>query len=141
MDMLKSLCFYFILIVYVIVFRSCLCDSRRLGPMEKKLDVNLDHLSVKSNEVNSKLEASSTNKTKTLSNKAPIQHVVVNNGHEIKGKRTKEVDRKVKRGSLDKVSRTWKIPKYTKKQPRSYQEHPGFNLDYMQPTMHPPHHN
>lgn len=98
------------------------------------------------NEDITKLEAPSTNKTNTLSRQA---HAVANNGDingQTNGKRMKD-DRRGKRTSLDKklsskrVSRTWKVPKYSKKQPRSDQEHPGFNLDYMQPTTHPPHHN
>ncbi|CAL9245614.1 unnamed protein product [Arabidopsis halleri] len=144
MDTLRSACFYFLLIVFVIFSRSLLCDSRHLGHMEKKLSVNRDHLTKKNDEIE-KLEAPSTNKTSTLFNQA---HAVVNHGDingQINGKRTKD-DHRVKRASDKKVSskrvsRTWKIPKYPKKQPRSDQEHPGFNLDYMQPTTHPPHHN
>ncbi|KAG7635130.1 hypothetical protein ISN44_As03g052530 [Arabidopsis suecica] len=44
MDMLRSACFYFLLIVFVILSWSLLCDSRHLGHMEKKLSVNLDLL-------------------------------------------------------------------------------------------------
>ncbi|CAH8339015.1 unnamed protein product [Eruca vesicaria subsp. sativa] len=98
------------------------------------------------NEEIKKLEAPSTNDTKTLSRVAPIQHAVCDHG-EINEKSTKE-DCAVNRASLVKtsvsskrVSRTWKVPKYSKKLPGSDQEHPGFNLDYMQPTTHPPHHN
>ncbi|ESQ44011.1 hypothetical protein EUTSA_v10006461mg, partial [Eutrema salsugineum] len=89
------------------------------------------------------LEAPSTNETKIHSSEAPIEHAVVNRGR-INGK---SKHHRVKRASQDKTeptkraSRTWKVPKYSTKQPRSDQEHPGFNLDYMQPTMHPPHHN
>ncbi|AEE80093.2 hypothetical protein AtNW77_Chr3g0217411 [Arabidopsis thaliana] len=143
MDMLRSACFYFLLIVFVILSWSLLCDSRHLGHMEKKLSVNLDLLN-KDNEEITKLEAPSTNKTNTLLSQS---HAVVNHGDngQINGKKTKEIHR-VKRASDKKVSskrvsRTWKIPKYPKKQPKSDQEHPGFNLDYMQPTTHPPHHN
>lgn len=97
------------------------------------------------NEEIKNLEAPSTSKPKTLSSKAPIEHAVVNHG-QVNGENTKD-DQRVKRNSLSntvsskRVSRTWKVPKYSKKQPKSDQEHPGFNLDYMQPTTHPPHHN
>ncbi|EOA25763.1 hypothetical protein CARUB_v10019124mg [Capsella rubella] len=96
-----------------------------------------------------KLEAQSTNKTNTLSSQAHavVNHGDINNkGHQTNRKRTKE-NHRVKRASDKTVatkrgsSRTWKPPKYSKKQPRVDQEHPGFNLDYMQPTTHPPHHN
>ncbi|CAA7044615.1 unnamed protein product [Microthlaspi erraticum] len=109
--------------------------------MEKQLGVNLHHLVAKNNEGNTKLEAPSTNETKSLS----IENAVVSHG-QISGKSTKD-DRRGKRASVNKklsserVSRTWKVPKHPKNQPRSDQEHPGFNLDYMQPTTHPPHHN
>ncbi|KAL1219228.1 Root meristem growth factor 10 [Cardamine amara subsp. amara] len=148
MDMLmRSTCFYSLFIVFFILSWSRLCDCRHLGPIEKKLCVNRDHLVTKNNEETTKLEAPSTNKMNTLSRQA--HHPVVNNGEingQTNGKRKKD-DRRVKRASLGKtlsskrVSRTWKVPKYSKKQPRSDQEHPGFNLDYMQPTTHPPHHN
>ncbi|KAL0848519.1 hypothetical protein Bca101_021766 [Brassica carinata] len=144
--MLRTTCFYFFVIVFVILSRTCICDSRRLGPMEKKLHVNRNHLIAKNNEEITKLKAPSTNETKPLSSEAPIEHAVVNHG-EINEKNTKD-DCRVNRASLVKtsvsskrVSRTWKVPKYSKKLPRSDQEHPGFNLDYMQPTTHPPHHN
>lgn len=97
------------------------------------------------NEVITKLEAPSTNETKTLSIEAPIEHGEVNHG-QISGNNMKD-DGRAKRDSINKtvsskrVSRTWKVPKFSKKEPRSDQEHPGFNLDYMQPTTHPPHHN
>lgn len=98
------------------------------------------------NEEIKKLEVPSTNNTKTISSEAPIKHAVGDHG-EIIDKNTKD-DCRVNRASLVKtsvsskrVSRTWKVPKYSKKLPRSDQEHPGFNLDYMQPTTHPPHHN
>lgn len=98
------------------------------------------------NEEIKKLEVPSTNNTKTISSEAPIEHAVGDHG-EIIEKNTKD-DCRVNRASLVKtsvsskrVSRTWKVPKYSKKLPRSDQEHPGFNLDYMQPTTHPPHHN
>ncbi|XP_019093665.1 PREDICTED: uncharacterized protein LOC109129637 [Camelina sativa] len=144
MDMLRSACFYFLLIVSVILSRSPMCDCRHLGHIQKKLSVNRDHLT-KNNEEITKLEAQSTIKTNNLSSQA---HAVLNHG-DVNGqtnmKKTKDVH-KVKRASDKMVSskrgsRTWKIPKYSKKQPRSDQEHPGFNLDYMQPTTHPPHHN
>ncbi|KAJ0254895.1 Root meristem growth factor 10 [Hirschfeldia incana] len=89
--------------------------------------------------------APSTDETKTLLSEAPIEHAVANHG-KINGNSTKD-DLRVKLASVDKnvtskrVSRTWKVPKYSKKQPRSDQEHPAFNLDYMQPSTHPPHHN
>ncbi|KAJ4905308.1 Uncharacterized protein Rs2_19259 [Raphanus sativus] len=89
--------------------------------------------------------APSTNETKTLLSEAPIEHAIANHG-QINGNSTKD-DFRVKRVSLDKtmpskrVSRTWKVPNYSKKQRRSDQEHPAFNLDYMQPSTHPPHHN
>ncbi|CAH2063348.1 unnamed protein product [Thlaspi arvense] len=142
--MLRTTCFYFLFIVFVILSRTCLCDSRRLGPTEKKLGVNRDRDAENKEEV-AKLEAPTTNETKTFSSEAPIENAKVNHG-EINGKSTKD-DRRGKRASVDRtvsskiVSRTWKVPKYSKKQPRSDQEHPGFNLDYMQPTTHPPHHN
>ncbi|VVB06424.1 unnamed protein product [Arabis nemorensis] len=113
--------------------------------MERKLGVKRDQLITKNNEEITKLEAPSTSKTKTLSSKAPIEHAIVNHG-QVNGESTKD-DQRVKRGSQAKtvsskrVSRTWKVPKYSKKQPKSDQEHPGFSLDYMQPTTHPPHHN
>lgn len=98
------------------------------------------------NEEIKKLEAPSTKDTKTLSGEAPIEHAVGDHG-EFNEKSTKD-DCRVNRASLVKtsvsskrVSRTWKVPKYSKKLPRPDQEHPGFNLDYMQPTTHPPHHN
>lgn len=99
------------------------------------------------NEEITKLKAPSTNDTKPLSSEAPIEHAVGNHG-EINEKNTKD-GRRANRASLvvktsvssKRVSRTWKVPKYSKKLPRSDQEHPGFNLDYMQPTTHPPHHN
>lgn len=98
------------------------------------------------NEEIKKLEAPSTNDTKTLSSKAPIEDAVGDHG-EINEENTKD-DCRVNRASLVKtsvsskrVSRTWKVPKHSKKLPRPDQEHPEFNLDYMQPTTHPPHHN
>lgn len=120
--------------------------------MKKNIKIKLINLTctnsfsmAQSNEEITKLEASSTNKTNTLSSQASD---VVNNGDingQVNLKKTWE-DHRVKRASDKKVSskrvsRTWKVPKYSKKQPRSDQEHPGFNLDYMQPTTHPPHHN
>ncbi|CAH8338994.1 unnamed protein product [Eruca vesicaria subsp. sativa] len=45
--MLRISCFYFLFIVFVIISWTCLCESRRLGPMEKKLHVNRDHLIAK----------------------------------------------------------------------------------------------
>ncbi|KAJ0246565.1 Root meristem growth factor 10 [Hirschfeldia incana] len=114
--------------------------------MEKKLRVNRDHLFAKDSEEITKLKAPSANETKPLSSEAPIEHAVGNHG-EINGNNTKD-DCRVNRDSLVKTnvsskrgSRTWKVPKYSKKLPRSDQEHPEFNLDYMQPTTHPPHHN
>ncbi|CAH8392099.1 unnamed protein product [Eruca vesicaria subsp. sativa] len=145
MDPLRTTCFYFLLIVIVILSRTCLCDSRRLGPIEKKLGESRDHLLEKNNEEITKQGAPSTNETKTLLSEAPIEHAVVNHG-QTNGNSTKD-DFRVKGDSLDKtvpskrVSRTWKVPKFSKKQHRSNQEQPAFNLDYMQPTTHPPHHN
>ncbi|XP_013710760.3 root meristem growth factor 10-like [Brassica napus] len=145
-DMLRTSCFYFFVIVFVILSRTYLCEARHLAPMEKKLHVNRDNLIAKNNEEIKKLEVPSTNNTKTISSEAPIKHAVGDHG-EIIDKNTKD-DCRVNRASLVKtsvsskrVSRTWKVPKYSKKLPRSDQEHPGFNLDYMQPTTHPPHHN
>ncbi|KAF8053409.1 hypothetical protein N665_1417s0006 [Sinapis alba] len=144
--MLKTSCFCFFVIVFVILSRVYLCESRRLGPIEKKFHVNRNHLISKNNEEITKLKAPSTNETKPLSSEARIEHAVGNHG-EINGKNTKD-DCRVNRTPLVKtsvsskrVSRTWKVPKYSKKLPRSDQEHPEFNLDYMQPTTHPPHHN
>ncbi|KAG5399582.1 hypothetical protein IGI04_014189 [Brassica rapa subsp. trilocularis] len=145
MDPLRTTCFYFLCIVFVILSPSCLCDSRRLGPMEKKLGVNRDHLIAENNEEITKQGVPSTNVAKTLLSEAPIEHDVANHG-QINGNSMKDGFR-VKRASLDKtvpskrVSRTWKVPKYSKKQPRSDHEHPAFSLDYMQPSTHPPHHN
>ncbi|XP_056858359.1 root meristem growth factor 10-like [Raphanus sativus] len=140
MDPLRTTCFYFLFIVFFILYPSCLCDSRRLGPMEKKLGVDRDHLIAVKREI-TKQGATSTNETNTLLSEAPIEHA----HGQINGNSTQD-DFRVKRASLDKtmpskrVSRTWKVPKYSKKQPR-YQEHPALNLDYMQPSTHPPHHN
>ncbi|CAN6899067.1 unnamed protein product [Brassica oleracea] len=144
--MSRTSCFCFFVIGFVILSRTYLCESRRLGPMEKKLHVNRDNLIAKNNEEIKKLEAPSTKDTKTLSGEAPIEHAVGDHG-EFNEKNTKD-DCRVNRASLVKtsvsskrVSKTWKVPKYSKKLPRPDQEHPGFNLDYMQPTTHPPHHN
>lgn len=95
------------------------------------------------NEEITKQGAPSTNETKALLSEALIEHAVANHG-QINGNSD---DFKVKRASLDntvpskRVERTWKVPKYSKKQPRSDEEDPAFNLDYMQPSTHPPHHN
>ncbi|KAL0725361.1 hypothetical protein Bca4012_039960 [Brassica carinata] len=115
--------------------------------MEKKLGVNHDHLIAENNEEITKQGAPSTNETKTLLSEAPIEHAGSNHGQINGQENSTKDDFRVKRASLDKtvpskrVSRKWKVPKYSKKQPRSDQEHPAFNLDYMQPSTHPPHHN
>ncbi|KAG2288032.1 hypothetical protein Bca52824_047636 [Brassica carinata] len=86
------------------------------------------------NEEITKQGVPSTNVKKTLLSEAPIEHDVANHGRQINGNSTKD-DFRVK------LSRTWKVPKYSKKQPRLDHEHPAFSLDYMQPSTHPPHHN
>ena len=45
--MLRTSCFCFFVIGFVILSRTYLCESRRLGPMEKKLHVNRDNLIAK----------------------------------------------------------------------------------------------
>ncbi|CAN7056518.1 unnamed protein product [Brassica rapa subsp. trilocularis] len=80
MDPLRTTCFYFLCIVFVILSPSCLCDSRRLGPMEKKLGVNRDHLIAENNEEITKQGVPSTNVAKTLLSEAPIEHDVANHG-------------------------------------------------------------
>ncbi|CAN7013166.1 unnamed protein product [Brassica oleracea var. botrytis] len=94
MDPLRTTCFYFLCIVFVILSPSCLCDSRRLGPMEKKLGVNRDHLIAENNEEITKQGVPSTNVTKTLLSEAPIEHDVANHG-QINGNSTNEDFRRV----------------------------------------------
>ncbi|CAN6828928.1 unnamed protein product, partial [Brassica oleracea] len=90
MDPLRTTCFYFLCIVFVILSPSCLCDSRRLGPMEKKLGVNRDHLIAENNEEITKQGVPSTNVKKTLLSEAPIEHDVANHGRQINGNSTKD---------------------------------------------------
>ncbi|XP_010524389.1 PREDICTED: uncharacterized protein LOC104802465 [Tarenaya hassleriana] len=145
---------YRLILLFLLFACIRLCDARRLSSMEKKLDVDHNHLNKKYEDESLKSKAFSKEKA-DVSNQSPRndrtdkldQSDRSNNdkaGVHVR-KSTMDDKQRRKRTSIDEttsykeVSRSWKV--VPQKANRRREEHPGFNLDYMQPSIHPPHHN
>ncbi|XP_010544620.1 PREDICTED: uncharacterized protein LOC104817222 [Tarenaya hassleriana] len=142
---------YRLLVLCLLFLCLQLCVARRLATVETKLDMDHNHSSSTKHKprVLLKEKADVTRKGLDETQRTDkIDKFGRSSGHgEVgfeDGNAKIEGEQRGKRASSDatasskRVSRPWKVPQ-KKKGPR--EEHPGFNLDYMQPSTHPPHHN